>query len=157
MAPDQTISQKSQYTRWWLLASALIAIGLILIYYISPSIRNERKVAQKRFNEIQHELASVTGDQLVFESNPAGNVIDGDGEKIHKDCFTGEAEQIFQAERVFDAIIEDYSAKLGDNLEPVLVGWWPRGCPEQTTARRPKEAKLQWGCNLGWASTTWIE
>ena len=69
--------------------------------YISPSIRNERKAAQKRFNEIQHELASVTGDQLVFESNPTGNVIDGDGEKTSiRIGFTRRSGKIFQAREV---------------------------------------------------------
>ncbi|MCD4685106.1 MAG: hypothetical protein K8S97_04120 [Anaerolineae bacterium] len=104
--------KRIQPIRRWLLISVLIVTCLLIIHYILPLIGNEQKAAEKRFQEVQHDLVSVTVDPLVFESNPSGDVVVGDGKIIHEDCFTGDTEQVFGTDRSFDEVITSYAAKL---------------------------------------------
>lgn len=107
-----SILQKPQHVKRWWLILMLIAIGLLVFYYILSLDSSERKAAEERFQEIQHDLVSAAGDPLVFESNPSGNVVAGDGKVIDEDCFTGDLDQIFGTDRSFDEVITSYAAKL---------------------------------------------
>lgn len=98
-----------------------VCLLLALVYWAYEQVTSdhERENAERHFRESYQEIADTTNDSLVFEENVSGDVKKGDGEVIHKDCFTGEASLIFGTSRPFDEVIEEYQTDLQVlNYEP---------------------------------------